>query len=220
MKKFLAVLVLVIVIVALLGGIAWMNKTSLLARALSRQMHVKVALQSLDIDKQSASMERLWVGTPTGSRTSTSFSAETIDVNANMMKVLEDPLIIDQIVISNILVGIEYYSNKETNWNYILGKSKKGEAPGRKYLIRTLVLNNLTVVVTQADGKQKTYPTLDQMVFHNISSDSGFPVQEIEKAIFQKVMQDLFDKFNLFKQFPFDSLPGNSPLKYLPGLLK
>lgn len=215
MKKLISVIFLILVVVAALAGFGWVNKTALLARWLSGQLHVKVALHSFDISPQSAYLIRFRMGTPPKSHTTTSFAADAIDIQANMKKILDDPLIIDSITVSNILVGIEYYKDQSTNWDYILGGASKEAKPSRKYLIRTLTLNNLTVVVTQANGTQKTYPIIDRLVFHDISSESGFPIKEIEKAIFQKVMQDIFEQFNLFKK-----LPDSPLLKYLPGLRK
>jgi hypothetical protein len=124
-------------------------------------------------------------------------------------------LIIDQIEIANIFVGLEYYENGSTNWDTILSGANPPSSKDKDYLIRTLVLENLTVEVTQANGQKKRYPTIARMEFHNLSKETGFPVNEIEKAIFNLMMKNILDKFNLFKQ-PLN-LPTKSPLRYLPN---
>jgi hypothetical protein len=57
------------------------------------------------------------------------------------------------------------------------------------------------VELTQANGKVKRYPTIKQMEFYNISSATGFPVEEIEKAIFEMMMKDIFKKLQLDQLF-------------------
>lgn len=227
MRKFLFFASLLIIAILAASLIVWSNKASLAAHFLSRQLHVPVTLRTLDIGKTRANLNHLWIGTPPQSKISTSFSAEQTEIHSTLEQVLGNPLLIDAIVMSNIFVGLEYYDaqGKKTNWTYILyqapHKKKKKE---RDYLIRTLVLENLTVEVTQANGQTKRYPTIPRMEFHNISSETGFPVEEIEKAIFHLMMQDLLQKLpikQLLKQLsPFQNLPGNSPLKYLPNLIK
>lgn len=214
MRKFFLVLGLVLIGILIAAYVAWVNKENIAAHFLSRQLHVPVTIRALNISKKEADISRLWIGNPPHSKTSTSFSAETISIYSNLDQVLGDPLIIDEIDISNIYVGVEYYEGDETNWTYILENSNETKEVNRDYLIRTLILENLTVEVMQADGKIIRYPTIQRMEFHNISSETGFPIEEIEKAIFNMMMQDLFKR--VLKQFP-SNLPGLGPLKYLPG---
>ncbi len=221
MKKCLAALVICILVLFGLAGITWVQKTAVFVHLLSKEMKVKVALENLDITKKNTTLTNLWIGTPPSSKTSTSFASRLIEIIANPKVVLENPMIIDKISISDISIGVEYYPDQTTNWDYILStKAPKKKNKGKDYLIRTLILTNLRVTVVSSDGKKKQYPTIERMEFHNISSDSGFPIAEIEKAIFKKVMQDLFDKLNLFKKLPFDALPKNAPTKLIPQLFQ
>lgn len=215
MRKFIIFIVCFCLAVLVLSWLAWENKARLAAHFISNHLHVPVKIESLELEKTQIDITSLWIGTPRYSKTSTSFSAETIEVDTNVNQILNNPLIIDKIVIANIFVGLEYFDNGQTNWSYMLDTPSQTEKKGRDYLIRTLVLENLTVEVTQANGQKKRYPTIPRMVFHNINSDSGFPVKEIEKAIFNLMMKDILDKFNLLKQLP---IPSNSPLKIIPNL--
>jgi len=216
MKRILIGLLTLLLLAVVAASVLWLNRASLFAEYLSRHLHVPVTLQSLTLSKTEADLTQLWIGNPKRSQTSTAFSAEQIAILSTVDQVLANPLVIDEIDISNIFVGIEYYPDGHTNWGMILGSDKPEAKPGRDYLIRTLVLTNLTIVVTQANGQRKQYPTLARMEFHNISSDTGFPISEIEKAIFNQMMKDLLKQLNLqdlFKQIP---VPKNSPLQYWP----
>lgn len=218
MKKAFGIITLLVIALIVTAWIGWIAKAELAAHFISNHLRVPVSIQTLDLTQNQIDISSLWVGTPSRSKTSTSFSAETIEVDTELKQILDNPLIIDRIDIANIFVGLEYYENGSTNWTYMLGdtSSNADKKKGRDYLIRTLILENLTVEVTQANGQKKRYPTIDRMEFHNISSDTGFPIKEIEKAIFNLMMKDIMDKFNLFK--PLNNLPGKNPLKYLPGL--
>ena len=223
MKKFLlgASLLILILLASIL--FLWGEKTSVVAHFLSRQLNVPVAIHQLEIGSRRAAIDRLWIGNPRGSRTSTSFSAETMTLDSTLDQILGNPLIIDEIDMADIFVGIEFYdaSGTDSNWSRILDVEhiKKNKA-SKDYLIRRLVLTNLTVQVTKADGSFKRYPTIPRMEFHNISSETGFPISEIEKAIFDLVMKDLFRKLQLDQLLrtidPLKNLPGGSNLKNLP----
>lgn len=223
MKKFLLGAALLILI--LLGAIVylWGARTTVVAHFLSRQLNVPVTIRQLEIGARRAEIDRLWIGNPSGSRTSTSFSSELMTIDSTLNQILGNPLIIDEIDIADIFVGIEFYdaSGKDNNWSRILDVDHIKKNQGSKdYLIRRLVLTNLTVQVTKADGSVKRYPTIPRMEFHNISSETGFPISEIEKAIFDLVMKDLFRKLQLDQLLrtidPLKNLPGGSNLKNLP----
>lgn len=215
MRKIVFSLITLIVAVLLGSWFLWEAKTSVAAYVIARHLQVPVTLKTLEISQTQIDLERLWIGNPLRSQTNTAFASQTIDIDMDVPNIFDNPLIIDQIEIANIFVGIEYYENGSTNWDTILHTAAPSSKKGKDYLIRTLVLENLTVEVTQANGQKKRYPTIARMEFHNISNETGFPVAEIEKAIFNLMMKHIMDKFNLFKQ-PLN-LPVKSPLRYLPN---
>lgn len=208
MKKFFLSLSIFFAAVFLLSFLAWMNRENLLAHFISKNMNVQVTLGSLEIDREGASLGLFWMGNPKGSKTKTSFAAAHSRIDSNLDSLFSNPIVIDQIEIDHIFVGIEFYDDKgsKSNWDQILQK-ESSSTKGTDYLIKTLILKDLTVEVTQANGRVKRYPTLAKMEFHNISSQSGFPVDEIQKAIFQLMMK------NLFQSLPIDQLFKN----YVPS---
>jgi hypothetical protein len=197
---FLALAVLCLVVAL---GITWTNRENILAHFISRQLHVPVSIRSLEIRKSSAEISRIWIGNFPHSQTPTSFTAESITLDANWDQIFGNPVTIEEIDIDNIFVGIEFYDagGDDNNWSRILHENGQKKKNPKDYLIRTLILRNLTVELTQANGKVKRYPTIQRMEFHNISSEAGFPVEEIEKAIFDLMMKDIFKKFNLKQLF-------------------
>ncbi len=214
MRKFSLFLALVLLAMVAAACIAWTNRENILAHFLSRGLHVPVTIRSLDINKTSAAISRLWIGNPAHSKTTTAFAAEAVNIQATLDQILANPLIIEEIEISNISVGIEFYDEKgaDSNWKRILNEDKK-KAKSRDYLIHTLILRNLIVEVVQANGKVKRYPTIPQMEFHNIGSATGFPIDEIEKAIFDLMMKNLFQKLQLDQLFK--TFVPNLPLPFM-----
>ncbi|HSX26583.1 MAG TPA: hypothetical protein VLE89_06220 [Chlamydiales bacterium] len=219
MKKFFLALLLLILLVVAAGVLSWTNRTSFAAHFLSKSMKVPVTLHSLDIRKNQAHIDSLSIGNPPHSKTPTSFTTQTMMIQATLKEIVGNPLIIEEIDMSNIQVNIEYYNEDGTdnNWARILALNPEiKEKKSRDYLIKTLILTNLTVTLNYANGKTKTYPTIPRMEFHNISSETGFPIDEIEKAIFDLVMKDIFRKLGLDRLLqtiePLKSIPKSLPL--------
>lgn len=210
MKKFFLISLGIVAIFIVFCLLAWVNKTNFTASYLARELGVPVKIQALAVHTGGADVTHFWAGNPPKSKTSTSFSSDTIRIATTLSQLFGDRLVIDEIALADIYVGIEYYSSnkKKSNWDEIFSnRPEKEEAKGRDYLIKTLTLDRMKIEVTDAKGNVKTY-TLDHMEFSNISSETGFPIGEIEKAIFNQVIQQLIKKFTL------DQLtnPGTLPI--------
>lgn len=214
MKKISLFLALIILAILSVTFLAWANKENILAHFLSRELHVPTSLRLLEIDKQGATLDHFWVGNPPHSQTSTSFAAETTRIDTSLDALFGNPLVIEKIEIDNIFVGIEFYDKQgtKTNWNVILPDEKEETKSSRDYLIKTLILHNLTVEVTKVDGTVKRYPTISEMEFHNITSETGFPIDEIEKAIFNLMMKNLFQSLPINQLFKASPIPLPLPL--------
>ncbi|MBI5272910.1 MAG: hypothetical protein HY861_02890 [Chlamydiia bacterium] len=215
MRKFSLILLLALIALACIALTAWVKRESILAHFLSRQLHAPVTLHALDLSKQGAKLQHIVIGNPPYSKTPLSFSAKQASVQTTFDQITANPLIIDSIEIDDIFVGIEIYDAKKqgTNWDRMLYE-KKERYSSKEYLIRTLILRNLSVEVTQANGSIKRYPTIRQIELRNISNETGFPVGEIQKAIFQLMLQDLFKQLHL-ENLLKGLLPSpNLPLPY------
>jgi len=223
MRKCLFCFFLLIIGISVAAVLAWTNKKMILAHFLSKQLHTTVTMQSFDISKTEINISQILVDNPSPSKTPTAFAAQSLSIEASVNDILSTPLIIEEIDIRDIFVGIEFYNQKgnDNNWSRLLKSEHKEKKSSRPYLIRKLVLRNLTVELTKADGKTKRYPTIAKMEFHNISNETGFPIEEVQKAIFKLMLQDLFKQLNLDQllQGIFPNAPS-APLKLLPNLFK
>jgi uncharacterized protein involved in outer membrane biogenesis len=213
MRKFFWFLFFLVVSLIVGGTLVWVNRASLAAQILHRKLGVPVSVGSLDLTRTSATVQNLVIGNPPRYKQPNACTARTIDITSSWSHIRGNPLVIDEIEMNDLVITLEYSKKKNvTNWDEILKHNQKPSS--RHYLIRTLILRTLTVQVVTANGAIKRYPTLDRLEFHNISDETGFPVSEIEKAIFNRVMQDLFQRFNLQKIF--EQLVPSGGVPFLP----
>lgn len=215
MKKIFALLIFLVVVCVAGAILAWGMSAQIVSHFIGKQLEVSASIQSFNFSSKRVAINGLWIGNPPKSRTNTSFTAQTLTIDSTYSQVLGDPLIIDEIDLENIFVGVEFFDagGKDNNWSRML-KETKEEKSKKGYLIRTLILTNLTVQVTKPDGSVKRYPTIPRMEFHNISSETGLPLSQIEKAIFQLVLKDLFQKLDLNQILDtINAIKGGSPVK-------
>lgn len=148
----------------------------------------------------------------TSSRSDVLFRARGIALDVSIRELTRTPLVIESIEISDISLYIESYRNGSTNWDRLLSSPAKAET-GKPYLIQELVLKNLYVEMRRPDGRLQRFPVIESLVLYNISNETGFPIHEVEKAIFRLVLRKIFEDFgiNLMKNI----LPDPSILPFL-----
>lgn len=197
----------------------WNLRPFIAARMLSQNLHVSVSIEALDLTRHSATIHGLIIGNPRHFKSPFSCTTGLIDITSSFKQLRANPLIIDEILMEDIVINLENRKDGSTNWSQILATQTKPSSKDKHYLIKLLVLRNLNVQVTQHNGQVKRYPTIEHMQFQNISDETGFPIDEIEKAIFNKVMQDLYQKLDLNKILQ-PLVPGmkSIPSGILPGL--
>ncbi len=218
MKKILLILILLIIGLGVLTWIGWERRASVAAQLIQKHLGgTPTTLNSLEFSEQGAEMRNLVIKNPRGFRSTNAFTAQRISIDTTWQKFRADPLTIELIEMDNLFVTIETNRKGKMNWDVILDSGAKPSKVKRQWLIKHLVLRNLTVRVINADGSSKTYPTLSRMDFYNLSSESGFPVSAIEKAIFNEMMKNLFRNLDLQKLIQ-PALPGGRGLPGLPGM--
>lgn len=220
MKKLFAIILVFIFLCVATVFLAWNFKTSIASYILSKQLHsVPVSIEVLKLSKTNAMIQNLFIGNPKRSKTDTALETQEINIEGTLKELRADPLTIDGITVNDTLLAIEYYneSGSENNWSVMLNdeeKKEKVDKNGRGYLIRRLTFNNLTVQVTKANGETTRYPTLEKLEFYNISDETGFPIKDIEKAIFNVVLKSIFQRFGLD-----NLLKSLDPTQWVPGII-
>jgi len=200
MKKFLIPFISLVLIIIIIAVITWFNIPSIVAHMLSKEFNVPVSVGNVDILKNNVKIKDLNIGTPKDSKTNSSFFTKEIDLKTTLKNIKRTGIIIDSFTLNNNIIGIEFYnkSGSDNNWKRMMQTpSKSKKSSDRKYLIKKLTLNKISVVLTKQNGQKQNFPTIEKLEFYNISDETGFPIDELEKAIAQAVLKSVFQKFNL-----------------------
>ncbi len=177
-------------------GVIWVFKANILAHYLSRSLHnAPVSIDSIGYKEDVFTVNRLSISTIAEPQ-KTAFFTKTLSVYANWKQLFKRPIVIDAIQAKDVYIHITLYKDGSSNWSKILGKKESQSKNGAAYLIKQLSLKNLQVTVASS-GKVKTYPIIDEITLYNISNETGFPIHEVEKAIFRLVLKKLFDDFGI-----------------------
>jgi len=208
-------LILVIIIIALI--VLWFLKAPIMSSYLSRKMKVKVSMLAITLRPSYTKIYRFHISNPRGSKTRTAFSSKKITIRYSWKKLRQTPTVIDEIVLDDIYLGIEFYNplGTDNNWSRIFAKMKEDEqkekGKGGGVIIRKLVLNNIEVAIYGMGLKgllgQVQKKKIPQIVFHDINSKEGFPTAQLIEEIFgslgiQKFIKDLLSPEKIFKKIP------------------
>lgn len=195
-----------------MSALIWVKRSSAVAYFFSQRLGTEVTIQNLDISSSQITLKNFHIANPTSSKTASALFCQTIEINAPTSSIFfkSKEVTIDSINLNGISIGVEIYKNGSNNWATILGHDRK---PSKKsYFIKTLELHSINVSVTNVDGQTINYPQIDHLVFHNVK---GLPVDQIEKAIMQAILKDIFQRFNL-NNILDSILPGISNILKIP----
>lgn len=200
MKKTLIIISIVVLGLALGSLYVSRNLPQVVSFILSKDFGFKVRIQELDFYKTGITIKNLKIFNKKPSAYDPALSCKTIEVDTTWKKLRGKRLTIDEIWSDQIGLNVQFYNSARTksNFNDLIGEKpptskKKKQKP---YLIRKLVLNNLDVLLVFSNGSTRTVQ-IKQLVFTNISDKSGFPIEELEKAILHAIIRQVFDQLKI-----------------------
>jgi len=208
MKKLTLFLVFILSILTIALIIVFMAAPKIISHRLSNKLNVPVSIGSIFLSPHQLSINKLFIGNPSKAKSKTALKTKKIKVESSYSKITGKKLIIDEIELDDIEVGIELFNRTgdQNNWSSIMktnddtSKEKPTKKTSqKKYLIKKLSLNNILVTLVRENGKKSTFPPIKNLTFTNISSETGFPLDEIEKAIIQVFMRSVFIEVGLPK---------------------
>ncbi len=200
MKKIALSLISLIVILILLGSFLLSKKSFLISRFLSSKTNAPVSIEEILFFKGGCKISyfHLQNNTPP-CKTSTALSAKEITCIAPLSALFHHKIEIESIHLKDIQLGIEFFtpSGDENNWTLLLSNNKPDTKSSRPYLIRSVIFDNIHVTITDPTGKVKNVPPISHLEFHNISDESGIPIEELQKAIFHSMIESIFKKLGI-----------------------
>lgn len=198
MKRVIAILLGILILLGAAGYLAYANSNLILAQIISRKAHLPVTIKKVNYGKDSFVIHELQLANPKEARLPTALKIETIQIDAPYRQYFEDPIVIDQIQVNNSYVNIQIYNKDQTegNWHTIIQyMSEDRNSPlsvERPALIKKLVLTNIQIDLILADGSMHHLSPIQRLEFDNVSSERGIPIEEISEIIVQKMMGQIF----------------------------
>ena len=220
MKAFLSTVVGLIVVVVLaavvVGFVFWSRLPDMAANNLSKKLKVPVEIDSFGLSWGKLDAKNIQIGNPPGAILAKAFTCREIDVLAPFTNYLNKRIIINEIDLQDIYLGLEFDSASGTsgNWTRIMknlqdstqadqgklskSKEKKG-SPERSVLIHRIVLTNIDVdvVYRKEGGKVKKLPRIPRIELTEVSSEGGFPMDQILNSVLGEMLKQVFIKQNL-----------------------
>jgi hypothetical protein len=189
---------------------AYLNSGWILAQNLSHMTKTPVTIHQVDFHRDCFKIEQLVVGNPQEAYIPAAFRAKTVEIRAPYSQYLKKSITIDQIVIDDIYINIEFYTPDkiEGNWQVLIENMKQeNRSPsktGRKTLIKELVLTNVQVNLILSDGKIHRLSPIKHLEFQNVTSEEGIPIKEISEIIARKMVYSVLKEegLNLIIKIP------------------
>lgn len=199
---FVALIVIVAVIVLFFLG--WSRVPDMLANNLSKKLGVSVSIDSMGLRPSQIDVNKLTIGNPRGYSLPKAFSAEEIELHAPVTRYFSNDIVVDEVDVNDIYLGIEFDSTSGTegNWTKIFDHYQNSAdldvTDGKKVTIKRLVCNNIrTELLFRNEGGVRKLPTIRQIVLTDISTEGGFPTDQLMSSILGQMLREVFIQQNL-----------------------
>lgn len=190
--------ILVLCLLFLFAG-AWLFKKQLFVFYLSRELKTQVTLSDFSWESRSGFvLKGLTIYDPSPFPKKPALVIQRLSLSLSFPSLFTSEVKIEDLKLSDISLFITFSKEPKnpTNWSYLLYTKTPISRKRKKIQIKTLLLERLSVTQTSATGEAKTYPQVEKLELHNVSSEK-FPLSEIEKAILREVLRSIFQKLNL-----------------------
>jgi hypothetical protein len=224
-----------VILLCIIGGaiflfLLWSRMPDIIASKLSKRLKVAVEIGDMKLSHNSIGVDRFVIHNPVGFKLPKAFSAQTIVIQAPLANYLKDAIVIDQILVNNVYIGLEFDTIKSTqgNWSTILSNAQSAQEESSKsasektVFIKRLLLTNIQAdLLYQSDGKIRQLKPIKQIELTNISSKGGNISDQLMNSALGEAVKQIFVEENL--KDILDQLmqsPAGDQLKNYLGPLK
>lgn len=204
--RFIALFVLLLIAIGAFFVI-WQNRLpDMAANHLSKKLQVAVSIDAIDLSSSEITIKNIEIGNPHGYHLPRAFSAETITLFAPLSRYLSKHLLIEEIVVDNIYLGLEFNSPQTTegNWTKMLSHFEKSAHLDRKgpkqpsALIKKIVFTNIqTDLVFLNKATTQNLKVIDRIELTNISTEGGFPLDQVMGSILGQMVKEIYIRENI-----------------------
>lgn len=199
-KIFLRNILFILIFLFIIATVIYLNLGKIVASQLSMKLHTNVVIGKMIIRPSSFTIYDLTIFNPNTSKLTIAFQAQELRFQIPLIRFLYPRILFEQITISNIYAGVEFYDQKNTygNWTQLVNNLNSDEPKVATQSLRTktvfvnqLVFNNSTVDVAPYGKSAHRLKPIPQLSFYNINSQRGLPMNQITDLIARKFMQEV-----------------------------
>lgn len=222
-----------LVLLGIIGGaiflfLLWSRMPDIIASNLSKKLKVGVDIGNMSLSMNAIGVDKFQIYNPPGFKLPKAFSADHIEIEAPVLHYLKDDIQIEEIVVSDVYIGLEFDSPQSTkgNWSMILKNTESAQkestpsASQKTVFIKRLLLTNIQAdLLYQSDGKVRSLKPIKQIELKNISSQGGNIGDQLMNSALGQAVKEIFVQENLKDVFDqFMNIPGNPVKEYLGPL--
>lgn len=208
MKGFVSFIVFLVLLIVLFF-VFWSKVPDMVASNLSKKLHVQVSIGDMGLTPRSITVNQFQMGNPAGYNSlPKAFSSNSMKISAPLTEYFKKQIVIEEVHIDDIYLGLEFDSISGTNgnWTVIMSsfasakeQEKQKKAGQKSVLIKKLVFTNIStyLVFTKEKIGIKRLPKIDRMEFYNVSSEGGFPMDQLLNSVLGQMLRSVFEKENL-----------------------
>lgn len=199
-KIFLKNIFFVLGFIFIIGIVVYLNLGKIIASQLSMKLHTDVTIGKMIVRPNSFTIYDLRIFSPCGSKLTTAFQAQELRFDIPLIRFLYPRILFEQITISNVYAGVEFYDKKNTygNWTQLLSNLDSDQPEIAAQSLRTktvfvhnLIFNNSVVDLAPYGKTAHRLKPIPQLAFHNVNSQKGLPMNQITDLIARKFMQEV-----------------------------
>ena len=200
MRRFFLGLSAIALILLLSGYLLYRNADTLLEKIISKKTGLETTVGSLAFQSQEIVLSDFRIANPKEATLPTALRVATLSVKAPYGNYLSQPIAIEEIHLDEIYVNVQLYDQTQTrgNWQTLIrimnAQEQRANAFSikREITIRKLLLTTIRVELILADGSRQMLSPIKELVFYDISSSEGIPMQKIMQAIVQHMIRSIF----------------------------
>lgn len=190
--------------------ILWSKAPDFISRKLSKKLKVSVEIGDMHFSLKELEIDHLEIANIPNSYLSKAFSADKIVCKNEFLNYFEKQISIDEIIVSDIYLGLEFDSSKGTqgNWTVLMNNlnssvEKTSNTTSKPVEIKQMIFRNIQVdvVYKSAGGKIKKLPIIKEIVLKNINTSKGLPSDQIMQSVLGQMLQSVFVQENVKNMF-------------------
>ena len=213
-KAVITVIILIIIAISLIGFFGLKKASNLLSESLSSKLKVPVKVEGISLSWNRITIKGLEIDNIKDSILPKAFSAKTIIIKAPLFHYMKKHVEIQQVIVDDIYIGLEFdnIESEKGNWTrlienfYTVMDNYEKKDSERTVTIKKISLQKIQAQVVYKTSPKKihAFPIVEYEEFTDITSQGGFPIDQITNSVLGKMLMSLFVRENIknmYKQF-------------------